>query len=295
MSCKPIYFGSWGECASLMEKMNGGAISDKGVTWTDATAISSSTWHTAIADKTEANRTVLTLPIMSFENTTDDIEITTTQLGKKIVAGKPYPSGVIYLDASLCDYKQLHGLEDTWFEFVPFYQGGSFWMSRKTDGTLKGFRCKLATKAGLPPEDKTQSYPLYLMFDSYQEFEDVVVVTPDFNFSDLHDYNAVGLDTRIVTAMTAGDVVLKVTTRCTGEGKTGLVLADFVVLDSNATPVVAVTVLVEDGQGQYTLTVKADSAGTPANLATGEYVTIQPQLDDSTYATYLSHAIKISA
>ena len=113
MSCKPAYFSGWGECAALMEKMNGAAISDKGVTWTDATAVSLSTWHTVIADKVEANRTVLTLPIMSFENTTADIGITDTQLGKGFVDSNPYSRGVIALDASLCDYKNLHSLENT--------------------------------------------------------------------------------------------------------------------------------------------------------------------------------------
>ncbi len=294
MSCNNANFGGWSSCAALMEKMNGGSLQDKGVTWTDTTAVASSTWHGLIAALTEATRTVFMTPINAFENTTDDVEITTSQLGKKSITGKPIPSGLIYLDASIYDYKQLHVLEDTWFEFVPFFQDGSYWMTRKTDGTLKGFRCKVGTKAGLPPEDKSQSYPMYLFFDNYAEFEDVVVVSPDFNFSDLMDYSPVGLEFRVTTAMAAGDVVVQVNKRGSGDPMLGLAIADFEVIKSNAEPTVVVTVLVEDGLGQYTLTVQADNDGTPANLASGEYVTLQASDDDATYVNYLSSNLKIT-
>jgi len=295
MSCEQAYFNGWGECARLMEKMNGGSLQHKGVTWTDTTAVDSTTWRGLIAALTEAARTVLMTPINGFDNTTDDVEIVTSQLGKKSVTSKPIPSGVIYLDASICDYKQLHALEDTWFEFVPFYQDGTYWMTRKSDGNLKGFRCKIATKAGLPPEDKSQSFPMYLMFDNYAEFENVVVVKPDFTFNDLLDYSAVGLDIRITTAYAAGDVVVKITKRGSGDGLTGLAVADFEVLKSNAEPTVAVTVVTDDGLGQYTLTIKKDNDGTPANLASGEYAIIQASDDDATYVTYLSHSVKVTA
>lgn len=295
MSCENAYFSGWGACAALMDKMNGGSLQDKGVTWTDTTAVDSATWHGKIAGLTDAARTVLMTPINAFENTTEDVEMTTTQLGKTSITGKPIPKGIIYLDASLCDYKQLHALEDSYFEYVPFFQNGSYWMTRKTDGTLKGFRCKMYTKAGLPPEDKTQSYPVYLMFDNYAEFEDVVVISPDFGFNDLVDYSPVGLDIRVTTAYTGGDVVVKVTTRCTGNGKTGLLAADFAVLNSSAEPTVVVTAAVDDGLGQYTLTIQKDNDGTPANLAAGEYAVIQAADDDATYVTYLSHSLKVQA
>lgn len=292
MNCKNAYFSGWGECAKLMEKMNGGSLQNKGVSWTDTTAVSSSTWHGLIAALTEAARTVLMTPINAFENTTEDVEIITTQLGKGSIVGKPIPKGIIYLDASICDYKTLHALEGTWFEFAPFFQDGSMWMTRNSSGALKGFRCKIGTKAGLPPEDKSQSYPMYLFFDNYTEFENVVVVTPDFTFSDLLDFSAIGLEFKITTAMAAGDVVVQVNKRGSGDAMTGLAIADFEVLASNAEAPVVVTVLVEDGLGQYTLTIKKGAAA--ANLATGEYAVLQASDDDATYVTYLSAGLKIT-
>lgn len=295
MSCKPAVFSGLGECKKLMDKMNGMVLYKKGTTFTSTTALDLSVVRTKIADDEFANRTATALPIMSFENTTDDISILTTQLGRKITDGKPIPSGVIYLDASMCDYKAINELEDIVLEAEPYFQDGTKWLSIKSDGTYKPFKVRLSTKFGLPPEDKTQSYPVYLFFESYQEFEDVVVVSPEYTFNDVLDIVPVGLSMSIVTAYTGGNVVVKVTERCKPDvGVTGLTSAtDFPVISSNGSPVVAVTSVVENGQGQYTLTIKTDSGGTPANLASSEYATIQAQDDDGTYATYLSQPVKV--
>jgi len=295
MSCEKAYFNGWGSCASLLEKMNGSALQTKGETWTDTSIVSASTWHVSVASVITASRSILALPILSFENTTDDVEITTSQLGQKSITGKPIPSGMIGLDASLCDYKQLHALEDTWYEFFPFFQDGTFWATRKADGTLKGFRVKIGTKAGLPPEDKSLSYPMYLFFQNYAEFENVVVVNPDFNFSDVLDYSPVGMDIRITTdyVIASGVVIVKVTNRGTGEGHTGLAIADFEILLSNADPTVAISALTDSGLGVYSLTIQSDGAA----FASGEYAIIQPSEEDATptYLTYLGHSLKVQA
>jgi hypothetical protein len=291
MNCENAYFNGWGSCVKLLENMNGAALQTKGNTWTDDTAVNALTWKTAIADVDSSVRDTLMIPIRSFENTTDDVEILTTQLGLKEIGGKPIPSGIIQLKGSINDYKQLHALENVSYEFVPFFQDGSYWLTRKSDGTLKGFRMRLGTKAGLPPEDKLQAFPLYLFFDNYAEFENVVVVTPDFVFSDLLDYSPAGLDVRIVTAYTGGNVVVKVTKRGSGLGKTGLVAGGFEVMNSNATPPVAVTAASDDGLGVYTLTIKKETV--PVNLDASDWVILQAHDDDGTNLTYLSHAFKV--
>lgn len=297
MSCKPAYFNGWGSCKSLLEKMNGAALQDKGVTMSDANATLLTYWRTAIADDDSAVRNTLILPILSFENTTDDVEIITSPLGKKIKGSDPIPSGVIYLDASILDYKTLHALQGQEYELFPSFEGGQYWAARKADGTLKGFRCTIATKAGLPPDDKLQSFPLYVFFTNYSEFENVVVVSDmDWTMNgDLLDYVPVGLDIQITTAYSAGDVTVLVTKRGSGDALTGLVAADFEVMKAsrNATPPVGVTAVTENGAGSYTLTIEQDTGGTPANLAATDYCYLQAHADDGTYLTYLSHSIKI--
>jgi hypothetical protein len=296
MSCNNAYFNSWSACQSLLKRMNGGFLQIKGGTWTDTTAVDLATWHTAISSVTTANRLLLPLPILSFENTTDAPEILTAPFGKKSKGNNPIPSGIVYLDASLCDYKYLHDLENIKYEFIPTFEDGTMWMSRKAAGTLKGFRCDVATVAGLPPSDANQSYPLHIFFDNYSEFKNVVVISDQqFSFNDLMDYMPVALDMRITTAMNAGVVNVLVTVRGTDEGKTGLAAADFEVMKSNATPTVVVTAVTDSGLGNYAVTIKKDNDGTPANMAAGDYAYLQASDDDSTYVTYLSNSIKVSA
>lgn len=294
MSCKPAYFGGLGDCKALFEKMNGIVLQKKGETWTDDTIIAASSFQTVLADDDSDVRNAMAFRVLSFENTTDDVEILTSPLGKKSKGGDPYPSGVVYLQGSFNDYKLLYDHEGIEYDAILFYQDGSHWVTRKTDLTLKGLRCSFGTKAGLPPEDPNTSFPMYIFFDSVQEFKKVEIVSDyDWIYSELIDYVPVGLDFRVTTAYSAGDVIVQVDKRGTGEGMTGLVAGDFEVMKSNAEPTVVVTALVEDGLGQYTLTIQKDNDGTPANLAATDYVYLQCHDDDATNLTYLSNAIKL--
>lgn len=295
MKCDNGYFNGWGSCASLLEMMNGAAIQKKGNVWTDAEIIALSNWQTAIADDDSTVRDTLMLPVLSFVNTTNEVEILESPLGKKSLGTKPTPSGIIYLDASICDYNHLHALEDTWFEIIPFFQGNKFWTTRKTDESLKGFRFKLGTVVGMPPEDKNTSFGMHIFFDSYAEFERIVVTSPDFIYTDLFDFSPAGLEVLVTAAYSSSVITFKVTKRGSGDPMLGLTeVGDFEVLKSNATPVVAATVVVDNGLGSYTVTFKKDSAGTPADLSATDQVTLQIHDDDATHVTFLSNAFKFN-
>lgn len=297
MSCKTAYFSGWGTCKKLLQKTSGIVLQTKGNTFTDATAIASSTWHTAIADDDSSVRDTLPFNILNFENTTDEMEILTSPLGHKFKGSDPVPSARVFLKISMCDYQWLHSHDGQEYEFIPFFQGNQFWMTRKADGTLKGFRCSVATVGGLPPEDKMASFPLYLFFDDPEEFKNIVVVSPDnWRFSDLINYVPAGLKFRVTTAYTGGDVTVFCEKVGSGDPMTGLsAVGDWEIMSSNATPTVVVTAVAEGGLGYYTLTIKKDNDGTPANLAATDWVIIQAHDVDSTptYLTYLSAAVQI--
>lgn len=298
MSCKPAYFNGWGECSSMLEDMIGGILQFKGGTaWTATTIEQSSIWRNVLSLIADASRDALALPLDSFVNTTDEAEIITSTRGKKSIGKKPVPSGIIYLDASICDYQRMLDLEDQWFDFFPFFEGGEHWATKLTDGTYRGFRCKIGMVAGLPPEDKTQSFPVHIFFNSYDEFTRTYIFNNhDWLYDDLLNYVPVGLNLEQITQYTAGDVVVKIVKRGSGDAMTGLDQAtDWVILKSDGEPVVATTVVVENGQGQYTLTIKEDTAGTPANLTEGDYYYLQAHEDDGTYITHLSEAVKLQA
>ena len=295
MSCRTAYFGGIGNCKALLKKTSGIALQKTGETWTDATIVTASTWRTEIADDDSAVRSVLPFSIHNFENTTSEMEILESSLGHKFKGSDPIPSAVVHLKMGMDDYNWLNEHDGKEYEFFPFFQGGTFWATRKADGTLKGFRVSIAVVAGLPPEDKLQSFRLYLFFDDPEEFKDVVIVEPDnWRFSDLVNYVPVGLKFRVTTAYTGGDVVVFAQKAGSGDAMTGLDQAgDWEVLASNATPTVVVTAVTEGGLGYYTLTIKKDNDGTPANLAATDYVDIQAHDDDATYLTYLSPAVRI--
>jgi hypothetical protein len=297
MSCKKAYFAGWGTCKNPLKKASGIALQLKGKTWTDATIIASSSWHTEIADDDSETRSLLPFSIYNLENTTDEVPITTTPLGHKFKDADPIPSCVVRLKMGQDDYNWLHEHEGQEYEAFPFFQGNTLWATRKADGTLKGFRCTIATMAGLPPEDKLNSYSMYIFFDDPEEFKEVVIVSPDnWRFSDLINYVPVGLKIRVTTAFTAGVVKIYCEKVGSGDPMTGLsATTDWEIMSSNATPTVVVTAVTDEGLGNYALTVKKDNDGTPANLAATDYIVIQAHDVDSTptYLTYLSQALQI--
>lgn len=295
MSCTTQYFGGASECGQLLKNMTGFVLQEKGSTWTDATIVSLSAWHTAIADDDSAVRSALPLPFLYFTNTTDEPEITTApNTNVKSKGNDPVPSGIAYLQSGLESYVQMHGLKGGTYEAFPFFEDGTFWATRKASGALKGFRLTVDTNAGLPVDDKNNSYPFYAFFQSYSEFENIVQVSDvGFSYDDLLNYVPVGLSARVTTAYTAGDVVIQVNKLGSGDPMLGLVVGDFEVMKSNATPTVVATVLADNGLGSYTITIKKDNDGTPANLAATDYVILQIHDDDATYFTYMSQPLKL--
>jgi len=277
----------------MLEDMIGGILQFKGGTaWTSTTMEDSATWRNVLSLIAESSRDALALPVDSFVNTTDEAEILTSARGKKSIGKKPVPSGTIYLDASICDYQRMLDLEDQWFDFFPFFEGGSIWATKLSDGTFRGFRCKIGMVAGLPPEDKTQSFPIHIFFNNYDEFTKIhTFVNHEWSYDELLDYVPVGMNLSETTAMANGVVVVQLDVRGSGEGKTGVSeTTDWVVLKSNGEPTVATTVVVDDGGGQYTLTIKD---GDSASMAAGKYYYLQAHQDDATYITYLSEAVKL--
>jgi hypothetical protein len=292
MSCKTAYFDGLGSCKKLFPKINGVVLLKKGTSFTEAQLEDIATWETAIASTTDASRTAKFIPVMSFENRTDEPTENTTPLGKTYKDGDPIPKGTTYVDAGFMDYKAMLAYDGAEFDVYFLLQNGGQFCTLNSSGEYKGFTATLGVRKGLPMEDRLQNYPLMMYFDNVDEFEEAVVISPDYSTNDIKELTPAGLDIKLVTAYTGGDVVVKVVTRGTGEGFTGLAVGDFDVKDSNATPTVAVTVASDDGLGQYTLTVKKDNDGTPANLASTDWVIIQCGDESGSLMTHLSSSFR---
>ena len=293
MICKQSFYAGLADCKALWKKVDGIAIMDKGVTFTKTTFIAPGTWHTAIASATFATRTTMILPFLNYENTTDDASIQTGNLGAKRKDLDPPPSMQGWLNLSPCDYKTLFGLEGISFEVVLILKGGLLFGTEKNDGNIKGCRATISLRRNIPPSDNAMSsYPVDIFFDFVDEFEDFHIAQPDFRFNTLVDFIPNGYTLSVVTAIiqATGVIVIQVDLRCTGTGVTGLTAPDFEIAASNAEGVVAVQSIVEDGGGQYTLTIKEDGGAT--FIPVGEWFELFAGDDDATYQTFVSNLIK---
>ena len=150
MSCQTAYYSGLADCAKQLGRVVGFMLTDRGVTFTQATFETKSTHKTNIADTTLASRVATVFPLLQYDKTTDEREIQTSNLGIKTKTLDPAPSMTGYIDASLCDYKTVHSLENKWFEVILFTEDGNQLGTIDDDGNVRGFRAKLFTKRDLP-------------------------------------------------------------------------------------------------------------------------------------------------
>lgn len=292
MSCTRLSTIGYAACAGLLKRMNGSGIQAKNTTWTESDLKDVLAWRLAIASKTNSERTLQMLQFDGFSNTSDEPEVLTALKGTKHTGSLPTPSGVTYLESSVHDYRNLQIYENETLQHIPFFENKTFWMTKNADGTFKGFTLQIGLNYGMPPEDKTTSFPVYMYYRNYDEFKNVYVFKmEDFNLSDLQSFTPAAINVDLVTAYaTGGEIIYDVTIPGTDpkEGLIGLdAVTDHEVLVSDGAPIVVATI-VDDTGFRYAVTFKADSSGIPADLLAVEKTKIIVHQDDGTYVEYLS-------
>ena len=229
----------------------------------------------------------------SYEVTTDDPNVLTTQASQKMVTNQPAPSALVYLDSNWDDYKDvLDSFRGGTYGVIYELMDGSIFLKRHGDGTFKPFPARLtAVNKGIPvPGDIANNFPLHIHHFDYDDFRKGVLIAPAWDFEELVLAMPVGLTIEATSTMSTGSINVLITERC-GDGKTGLVVGDFEVLDSNYLTSPEVTVASDDGAGNYELTIQKNS---PAeNLADGDYVTIRVNVGGGTLTTYLSNRLTV--
>ena len=250
-----------------------------------------STWKT----KVQTDLTVFApMGLNDYENTTDDPAISTMNSTRKVVTNKPIPSYVMYLASNFCDYKDM----------LAAFQGGNYRMflvdgdgnligTRNTTGGVQGFSCQMtAVTKGPLKGDIQNSFKVYVNFQSYEEWENACIVGLNWNPTvELTSYMPVGLNLYPSSAITAGSIVVTVSKRC-GDAHTGLVAADWEVVESSQLVTPKVATCTAGANGSYTLALTKDTS-TP--LAAGDMVVLRAKVLASTVVTYLSNRITINA
>lgn len=274
---------------SLMAQVIGVSLIKEGNPFTKQSFIAPSAWETLIsAIATGMNAMPLSIT-RGFENTTPEVSLEESNLGKKEQTTLPIPSMKGYLNGSYCDYKTLNALNGQEFEVVLHLQDGDQFATSGVGVTaIEGLKATVHFYFGLPlAENRMQSYPIWISFESYEEFMNGYVAQPTYTFRNLLAYIPVGLKMETTAALSTDEATVFVTKRGDGTPVLGLEAGDFSVLSSNV-PDPDVLSLVESGGGYYVLTIQRLSSSVPAALESGEWVTVQATDDDSTLYTYAS-------
>jgi len=291
---KVVAFAGRSDFNSLLPEIIGVSLIKSGNTFTDTTFITESTWKTLIS----ASAGMLALPLSlkrGFENTTPEVTFETSNIGFTEQTTQPVPAIKGYLDGSYCDYKTYMALNGQSFNVVLHLKDGSQFATRDSALVVKGFKATVHTYFGVSQaENRMQSYPLWVNFESYDEFNDGYIDKPSYTFRDLLDYVPIGLNIKVTTAYAAGVVIVKVTNRSTGAGYEGLLLTDWIELDAN-TDDTQITAMVDDLSGQYSLTIKTDAGGSPANMSAGQFLEFQAQDINTGFIVYATNSIKVTA
>jgi hypothetical protein len=279
-------------CLADLKEIKNIIVTDASVTFaTTLLAQTLSTWKA----KVQTDLSVYApLGVNDYDPTTDDPNIVTHGSTRKTVTNNPIPSGVFYLASNFCDYKDVQdAFRGGFFRMFLVDSNGSLYGTRTDVGVVKGFLVELtAPTKGLPLKEVGNNFKVYANFQNYDEFKNAVIVPLTWNPTlELSEAMPAGLNLYVTSAITAGSVVVTVLNRC-GTAKTGLVAADWEVLESSQLVTPGIATSTEGANGSYTLTLKK-STNTP--LAAGDMVVIRVKLVASTVVTYISNRITINA
>lgn len=298
MSCSTFYPSGLGACKSFRERVIGVIMVEKGNSQLIANSKLLATFTTLMAGKSAGIKAIYIPFDRGYQNNTTEPEITTSNLGfnEKTNDFAPSIRGFGYM--SYEDYKTFFGADNQEYDFWLVLKDGILEGTLKADGTVKGYRGKLYVQYNAPAADNLQeSLPFVINFTDVNEWkENSINIVPSFTITDLIDELPVGLQVEVVTAYTAGDIVVKVTKR--NQSKSPYSALDAVgnweVLSVSSDLDVAVTAVdaTSAALGLYTLTIKKDSSGTPADLT--DDVVIRGVDDDTTNYTYLTQPLVVS-
>ncbi|MCK5605274.1 hypothetical protein KAR91_25505 [Candidatus Pacearchaeota archaeon] len=287
--------GSNQNCLLAASEIKSVLICDKDVIFTYAQMSVLSNWTTKVTQDLTINASTV---LDSYNVTTDDPNIVTGAVSKsKKVTNTPVPSFEIFLDSNVCDFKQaLNTLKGGTYGMFYILQNGSILgtidQSGSNIGSFKPLRATItANTKGIQEVDSTQAFRVYVNHTSYKEWENQFYFEPIWDSQEIIDAMPIGLNMIMTAVYAAGDQVVQVKTRCEGN-YVGLVVGDFDEDETQGnvdTP--AITAIVDDGGGAYTLTAEKDVV--PANLVDGDVLACRVKILSGSDVTHISNYIYI--
>lgn len=284
------------ECLKKMGKMSFIIIDRLNVEFQGTNNLINSSENIALMQEIDPNfkeTSSYIIKVTDYEVTTADPAVTTFDNTRNVVTNRPVPSGTLYADMSFCDQQNL----------VKVLTGGTYRARivtvdnevvayRQANGIIKGFKCEItAVTKGLPQKaDIDKNVPIYFNFVSYEEFENAIIVRPEWSVAlSLLEAVPTGMSLYATSAYNAGAVGVQANIRCVG-GFEGLVTEDFVIVGGNVTD--AEITAAETSLGGYNLTIQKGVI--PTDLSAGDFVIIQVQKKTGAIVDYISNRFTIN-
>ena len=283
------------DCKTALSEIKNLIITDSDVSfsYTDKEVLTNWT------DKIKQDLSIAVLPgVINYTPTTDEPNIKVGAVSKrKKKTNNPLPSIDFMVDMNACDFKEVLNTLDggTYGVFFEMQDGtieGNIDQSGTEIGYFKPFTATVDSfTKGAQEIDSDEANKVYVFFEKYTQVKNYFLFSPAWSVDELLEAMPVGVSMIKTAVYATGDQTVNVNIRCS-TGYTKLVVADFEAsasMSNVSTP--AITAVVDDGGGNYTLTVQKD--GTPVNLVAGDIVVLRVNLLVTSDTTHLSGWVTI--
>lgn len=242
-------------------------ITDVDVTFTEAELKLLSEWK----EKIQEDESVW-IPSMveGYDNTTPDPTINTLQTGRQTMTTKPPASGVFYLRANICDFNEImRGFSgQTKRVFFGLADGTTVGYRSSTTDSVTGFKAEInAFTKGFPvPDTIENSFPLYINFMNYFEFESQFAFSLNWSVqAELPSAMPMSYSMRFISGVAAtATIVVNIYKRC-GDAATGLVVADVEIIEDTMTDS-SVTAMTDNSDGSWDIVMTTGAIGEDVKL-----------------------------
>jgi len=223
----------------------------------------------------------------SYNDTTPDPTINTTQKNKQLLVRPGVPSFQSFIESNVCDFNSVLGSVNGGVYGVPLFLEDQSVMVRQLRsgkfGLMKA-RVNSVTKGITSPDVIEESFPMYFNFINYKQFLSRRIVPLDFDIADELVINSpLGYTIDPTDEPTAGVGNFYISKNC-GAGEAGFLTADVEIIDSNVTTPVAA--LVDNLLGAYEITF---TKGEAAALAASDWIRFRIKVESSDIVSKISN------
>lgn len=298
MSCDTIYKPvGHATCEGLRSPLRGAILTEKGTTLTLADAKTLAGWKAILCPIFSAS--VFEKGVMidfdrGIDVTTPDAEITKSNVGRSEKTGDEEPAFTAFGAMNFDEYRSYFAADGRKFDIALVCKNGTKLMTKKADGTVKGFRGRIMVVKGSIPKqsgDLQKECKFMFFFDDAKEWENIIEIAPsDHSFTDIMDVVPVGLNVDVTTPYegTGGTATVKITQRGSIEPFTALTNVvtqwQIVAAYNDATVAVASVGVTGAATGTYAPVLTAGLVGP---------VYARISVESATQRTYVSNVFRI--